>query len=80
MSYITAAFEGSLKLQMRIAYSSSLAQYIGYADPGYSEGDNKWMICKMTYDSGSLMTKRVFAGGSNAFDKNWTDRAGYEYA
>ncbi len=80
MNYLPITIEGSIMLQQRIEYSGSNAEYIGYANPGVAETDNEWLIVKLTYDSSNLMTKKVFADGSKAFDKSWQDRAGYSYA
>lgn len=80
MRYGDSFLEESLMLQQRIAYSGSNAEYLGYADPGVGENEAGWLIVKWTYDSSSNGTKKTFADGSKAFDKIWTDRAGYEYA
>ncbi len=72
--------EESLMLQQRIAYSGANTEYMGYADPGISENDAGWLIIKWTYNSSGYAETKKFAGGSKAFDKIWTNRAGYDYA
>ena len=67
-------------LQTRYAYSGTLVQYIGYAEPQAGESDPLWLIVKFTYDSSNNVTKKTFANASKAFNLIWTERAGYSYA
>jgi hypothetical protein len=75
-----ASLEESTLLQQRWEYTGNNLIYVGYANPGVSESDNAWLIIKYTYDSSNQATHKRFADSSRAFDKNWTDRAGYDYA
>ena len=72
-------FEETL-LQARYAYSGSSVEYIGYAEPGAAETDPEWVIIKFTYNSSSLVTKKVLANGKKDFSLAWSDRETYSYA
>ena len=72
--------EETLILKQRLSYSGTSAEYIGYADPGVEETQALWMIVNLKYDGSGLMVEKNFADGSKAFDKIWTERAGYTYA
>lgn len=60
--------------------SQGRMEYIGYALPKSAEGDPKWFIKKLTYDSGGFQTDELFAQGSADFDKLWTLRTFYTYS
>jgi hypothetical protein len=55
------------------------AIYVGMAFPGALTSESKWAIKKMAYDANNNMTTLRFAGGSDAFDKIWDNRATYTY-
>lgn len=67
-------------MQARYEYSGSAIVYAGFAPPGASESDALWVVKKYSYDGSDNLVKITFAGGSKAFDKTWSDRAGYSYA
>jgi len=78
--YTNVMLEETLLLTQRIAYNSDgYEQYIGYARPGADESDDQWVIHQLVYDTSNRMVSKLFAGGSKAFDKRWTERASYEY-
>lgn len=53
--------------------------YIGWATPGVSAGDLKWMIRKFTYDGNGQTTAIQYANGDVGFNFSWTLRANYTY-
>ena len=54
--------------------------YIGKALPGTAKTASGWQIMKITYDANGNATDIQWAGGSDAFDKIWNDRATYAYS
>lgn len=79
------AFLGDLALSQRVAYVASgdgvgQPEYIGYAQPGSSDGSTVWSIKKLAYDSSSRVTSIKWADGTNAFTKEWDERATYTYS
>jgi len=62
-----------------IAYTGTLPEYVGMSVPGTAKSEAKWQIKKLSYN-GSLTTDVQYAGGSDAFDKIWNNRADYDYS
>jgi len=56
--------------------------YIGYSIPGHATSDSAWQIQKLTYDSTYTTTPITikYAGGTDDYDKVWTNRASYNYS
>lgn len=54
--------------------------YFGQASPGTGTGTAGWQLRKLTYDGSNNLTSMLFADGSNAFSKVWTNRASYTYS
>ena len=52
--------------------------YIGYAEPGTKESEEKWRIKCITVEG--RMTQSLFADGDTEFDNSWEDRTKLEYA
>lgn len=59
--------------------SSNQLLYLGKALAGTGKSETKWQIIKHTY-SDNKVTDTLFAGGSDAFDKNWNNRTNYSYS
>ena len=76
MSYTLINNEWTTKME----YSGTNVVYIGEAQPGTSTSSPNWRIKKLTYDSNNMVTDIKWAGGTNAFDKTWDDRASYTYS
>jgi len=67
-------------LTMKATYSGGNPVYIGYAAPGTATSDTEWQIRKVTVDGDGNVTDVQFADGTNEFDKEWDERAGYSYS
>jgi len=65
--------------KQRVQYSGFKAIYIGEAQPGTAETEAKWRIRKQTY-SGNKVIKIDWAGGTNEFNKKWSERTTYSYS
>ncbi len=70
----------AIPLTVAIAYSGTLAQYVGEAAPGSAQGALVWRIKKITYDGNNNPTDVQWAGGGGTFTKEWDERAGYSYS
>jgi len=67
-------------LTQRISYNDSgNDEYIGYAEPGKKETENKWQIRKMIYDDSKRFISIFYAEGSYLFDYKWSERTTYNY-
>ncbi len=67
-------------LTVAIAYSGTLAEYVGEAAPGSAQGSLLWRIKKVTYDGNDNPTDVKWADGVMTFTKEWDERAGYSYS
>jgi hypothetical protein len=68
----------------KIAYGTSgnalnRPEYVGWAAPGTAADAQGWLIQKMTYSSGGMVTDVKWADSELTFDKIWDSRAGYTY-
>lgn len=64
----------------RIEYDGSNNPiYVGEAEAGSGESDEKWRIKKLTY-SGSNVTQIDWCGGSEGFKHKWSERTSYSYS
>ena len=55
------------------------AIYIGFAVPGSLTSETKWAIMKCEYDVSDNFLRSRFAEGSPSFNKEWDERASYDY-
>jgi len=54
--------------------------YHGQANPGSLESDTVWRICKYTYTGSAFnANNKKWADGSADFNKEWDERAEYDY-
>lgn len=53
--------------------------YVGWALPGSTILEQKWRICKLTFDGNNNPTAINWADGTNQYIKVWNDRATYSY-
>jgi hypothetical protein len=64
----------------RIEYNASNNPiYVGEAETGSGESDEKWRIKKLTY-SGSNVTQIDWCEGSEGFKYKWSERTSYSYS
>jgi YD repeat-containing protein len=69
------------KLTMAIEYDASNNPiYIGEAPTGSAQTAALWRIRKVTYDGHNNPISVVWAGGTTAFDKKWSERITYQYS
>lgn len=67
-------------LTTAIAYSGTLAEYVGWAAVGSSQGATVWRIMKITYDGNNNPTDIQWADGVTTFTKEWDEREDYGYS
>lgn len=53
--------------------------YVGIAHPGAKASETVWQIRKFTYDGDGNVTDASFANATSAYDKEWDERATYDY-
>ena len=63
---------------VRFEQISSTQFYRAEAESGSAESSNVWRVHKITVTGSTVDIK--WAGGSSAFDKNWTNRSSYTYS
>lgn len=61
----------------RFEQVSTTLAYFGQASVGASESSSVWQIQKLDFTTGVIAT---YAGGSDAFNNVWTNRASYTYS
>lgn len=59
--------------------ADSYILYLGLATPGVGTAEAKWQISKIERDAQKRIISLKYAGGSNAYDKVWDNRATYTY-
>ena len=59
--------------------SNGLIEFVGRTLPNTGKGEAKWQIKKLTYD-GRKITDIQYAGGTNAFNQIWNNRASLSYS
>lgn len=79
MSFRVSGYDYGSPHTQRIEYSSGKAIYIGKADPGTGETEERWQIQKLTY-VGDDATEINWANGSNKFMFKWSARTTYTYS
>lgn len=71
-------------LEERLAYVASgngvgQVEYQGWAQPNAAQSAAMWRIRRFTYDSSHRVTAIEWAGGDDAFNGVWNDRATLAY-
>ena len=64
-------------MQVLIDENSATVTYVGKSAPGAGETEALWLIMKINETTNPA--KISFASGSDAFDKQWSNRANYVY-
>lgn len=67
-----------VRQSIRIDIASSTITYLGRALIGVSEDDAVWSILRISVDG--AITKHEYAGGTNAYNSIWTNRAALSYS
>lgn len=71
--------EEEVPYSKRVDFVGDTIIYRGEAEPGTPESAAAWRVRRLTLGPGDDVTEE-WAGGSAAFDKAWTGRAGFAYA
>jgi YD repeat-containing protein len=80
--FASIAFASGNKTAIAIGTSGNangLTEYVGIASPGTSEGDEKWVIQKMTYDANGNLIAVEYPNGNSQAKYEWDEREGYTY-
>jgi hypothetical protein len=70
--------EGAMTVK-RVDFVGESVVYIGHAAPGTLPGAAGWRIKRLTFGPGDDVTEE-WAGGTNAFNKVWDNRAALAYS
>jgi hypothetical protein len=54
-------------------------EYAGYATPGTTKAQPRWLIKKFIYDADGFLIDSVFADGEAKFTKVWNDHSTITY-
>ncbi len=75
------SYNRDIGYDMQISYdTSNRTEYVGLASPGALTSEESWQIYRLEYDptSGGV-SKRRYANSNDKFDKEWDERASYDY-
>ena len=89
LNHFISAFPTHLLLRTRMVKgvaggATDQVEYVGYALPGTSLAEPKWLIKKLIYDGTGFQIDNVFANGeakfNKVFDANGSEWATYTYS
>jgi hypothetical protein len=81
VNHFLSAFPTQLLLRIRMVKHATNGQmeYVGYALPGATLAEAKWLIKKQVFDANGFVTDFIFADGTSKFDKIMASYSTYTY-